>query len=151
MSLVRHASLELDSLEGLELLGPHLNLGGQGFGFVRLLPGQGYPFWHRHEKQVDVYLGLEGEATLLVDDREIPIARGDCVAVAPDAARILGNRGPRPCLLLVTGAPEAPWSAAAEEVLLGHDGAALPGRRLPNWTAAAPPDPAAEGGGPEDL
>jgi uncharacterized cupin superfamily protein len=58
---------------------------------------------HRHERQEEVYLVLEGTLTLLVEGDEHALARGELARVAPEVRRQLVNRGPDRLVLLALG------------------------------------------------
>jgi mannose-6-phosphate isomerase-like protein (cupin superfamily) len=58
---------------------------------------------HRHARQEEVYLVLEGTLTLLVESEESVLERGELVRVAPDLRRQLVNRGPERLVLLALG------------------------------------------------
>src|SRR6476646_9739290 len=58
---------------------------------------------HRHERQEEVYLVLEGELTLLIEGEEMTLAQGELIRVAPALRRQLVNVGPRPLVLLALG------------------------------------------------
>ncbi|HEX2503637.1 MAG TPA: cupin domain-containing protein [Miltoncostaeaceae bacterium] len=59
---------------------------------------------HRHERQEEVYLVLEGTLTLEVEASEQDLARGTLARVGPEVRRRLINRGPEPCVVLAIGA-----------------------------------------------
>jgi quercetin dioxygenase-like cupin family protein len=71
---------------------------------------------HRHARQEEVYLVLEGTLTLGVEGNEETVARGELVRVAPSVRRQLVNRGPDRLVLLALG-------GATEHV--GRDGEAF--------------------------
>ena len=58
---------------------------------------------HRHERQEEVYLVLEGTLTLLVEGEEQALERGELVRVAPAVRRQLVNRGPERLVMLALG------------------------------------------------
>ena len=58
---------------------------------------------HRHGRQEEVYLVLEGTLTLLVEAEEHVLERGELVRVAPEVRRQLVNRGPERLVLLALG------------------------------------------------
>jgi mannose-6-phosphate isomerase-like protein (cupin superfamily) len=58
---------------------------------------------HRHERQEEVYVVLEGELTLLVEGEEQVLAPGTLVRVGPQARRQLVNAGSEPLRLLALG------------------------------------------------
>jgi mannose-6-phosphate isomerase-like protein (cupin superfamily) len=59
---------------------------------------------HRHERQEEVYLVMEGTLTLEVEGSEQDLARGTLARVAPEVRRRLLNRGPGLCVVLALGA-----------------------------------------------
>jgi uncharacterized cupin superfamily protein len=58
---------------------------------------------HRHERQEEVYLVLEGELTLIVDGAEHRLGPGTLARVGPQPRRQLVNRGPDRLVLLALG------------------------------------------------
>lgn len=58
---------------------------------------------HRHERQEEVYLVLEGTLTLIVEGEPIDLEEGELVRVAPEPKRQLVNRGPGRLVLLALG------------------------------------------------
>ncbi len=58
---------------------------------------------HRHERQEEVYLVLEGTLTLLVEREESVLGQGELVRVGPESRRQLVNRGPERLVLLALG------------------------------------------------
>jgi uncharacterized cupin superfamily protein len=73
-----------------------------GMNLIVLQPGQRGRI-HRHERQEEVYLVLEGTLTLLVEREGSVLARGELVRVAPEVRRQLVNRGPQRLVLLALG------------------------------------------------
>ncbi|MEA2394005.1 MAG: hypothetical protein QOJ82_1896 [Solirubrobacteraceae bacterium] len=59
---------------------------------------------HRHGRQEEVYVVLEGTLTLSVEGEEQELGRGELVRVAPGVRRQLLNRGDEPLVLLAIGA-----------------------------------------------
>ncbi len=76
---------------------------------------------HRHERQEEVYLVLEGTLTLLVEGEEQLLERGELIRVGPELRRQLVNRGPGRVVVLALG--------GAEE----HNG--RDGMAYPDWDA----------------
>src|SRR3954451_20981119 len=70
---------------------------------------------HRHERQEEVYLVLDGTLSLLIEGEETTVGRGELIRVGPDVRRQLVNRGPGPVRLLALGGGR------------GHGGRAGPG------------------------
>jgi quercetin dioxygenase-like cupin family protein len=79
-------------------------LGVTSFGLnqIVLRPGQRGRI-HRHERQEEVYLVLDGTLTLFVEGDERTLERGELIRVAPDVRRQLVNRGPGDVHLLALG------------------------------------------------
>jgi quercetin dioxygenase-like cupin family protein len=58
---------------------------------------------HRHKRQEEVYVVLEGTMTLMVEGEPNEYRVGDLVRVAPEVRRQLVNRGPAALRLLALG------------------------------------------------
>lgn len=103
-------------------------LGVSTFGInqIVLQPGQRLRI-HRHHRQEEVYLVLEGRLTLAVEARETALEPGELMRVAPDVRRQLINRGPARVVLIALGADGE------------HDG--RDGQAFTSWeeTTGAPP------------
>ena len=91
---------------------------------------------HKHAKQEEVYLVLEGTLSLSIEGVERDMVQGELVRVAPEIRRQIINRGPGRLAILAMG-------AAGDHV--GRDGTAYV-----SWdaTTGAPPQ---ETPLPEDL
>jgi uncharacterized cupin superfamily protein len=92
---------------------------------------------HAHEHQEEVYLVLEGELTLVLEDGEHSVKREGLVRVPADVRRQLVNRGPERLVLLALG-------GAGEHV--GRDG-----RAWESWDEGGPGRPPQEVPLPDDL
>jgi uncharacterized cupin superfamily protein len=79
-------------------------LGVTSFGMnqIVLRPGQRGRI-HRHERQEEVYLVLDGTLSLVVEGEETALSRGDLMRVAPGLRRQLVNRGPGSVSVLALG------------------------------------------------
>jgi uncharacterized cupin superfamily protein len=108
--------LDLDSQERFSALRRQLGVTTFGMNLIVLQPGQRGRI-HRHERQEEVYLVLDGTLTLVVEGEDSTLERGELVRVAPDLRRQLVNRGPGRLALLALG-------GAGEHV--GRDGLAYP-------------------------
>jgi uncharacterized cupin superfamily protein len=104
-------------------------LGVTTFGMNQMVlePGQRGRI-HRHERQEEVYLVLEGTLTLIVEREEHVVGSGEIVRVGPELRRQLVNRGPERVLMIALG--------GAEEHQ-GRDGMAYP-----DWDATEAVSPA---------
>lgn len=66
-----------------------LELKSVALGLINLPPNEGYTFTHRHRKQEEVYLVIEGSGSILVDDDLLELNKGDAIRVSPEARRAL--------------------------------------------------------------
>lgn len=58
---------------------------------------------HRHGRQEEVYVVLEGALDLVIEGETTELGRGDIVRVGPEVRRQLVNRGPSRVVLLALG------------------------------------------------
>ena len=93
------AHLDRDTRERFVPLRRQLGVRTFGMNQIVLQPRQRGRI-HRHERQEEVYLVLEGELTLLVEGEEMTLRQGELIRVAPALRRQLVNVGPRPLILL---------------------------------------------------
>lgn len=103
-------------------------LGVSSFGMNQIVlhPGQRGRI-HRHLRQEEVYLVLEGRLTLLLEGEATEVEEGEVIRVAPQVRRQLVNRGPGRLVLLALG-------GAGEHQ--GRDGEAFG-----DWTDKSPVPP----------
>jgi uncharacterized cupin superfamily protein len=99
---VSFAQLEIAEGDRFQQLRRQLGVSSFGLNAIALAPGQCGRI-HRHERQEEVYLVLEGELSLLVEGEEHRLGEGALARVAPDVKRQLVNRRPRRVLLLALG------------------------------------------------
>lgn len=92
---------------------------------------------HRHERQEEVYLVLEGELTLLIEGEPHTLGEGELVRVGPAVRRQLTNRSDSDLLILALG-------GAGEHQ--GRDG-----RAWADWDEGGEGRPPQEVPLPEDL
>jgi len=95
-------SLDLEGEDRFQRLRQELGLSSFGLNLLRLRPGQGSRI-HRHSRQEEAYLVLEGTLTLQVEDGRRELAKGDLARVAPDVRRQLSNRTSEPLHVLAIG------------------------------------------------
>jgi len=132
---VSYARLEMGGTERFVPLRQQLGVTSFGMNLMLLHAGARGRI-HRHAKQEEVYLVLEGTLSLSIEGVERDLGAGELVRVAPEVRRQLINRGPARLVVLALG-------AAGEHV--GRDGTAFA-----SWDAkdGAPPQ---ETPLPEDL
>jgi uncharacterized cupin superfamily protein len=96
------ARITADTEERFVPLRRQLGVTTFGMNLIVLQPGQRGRI-HRHARQEEVYLVLEGMLTLLVERDETVLEHGELVRVAPNLRRQLVNRGPERLVLLALG------------------------------------------------
>lgn len=122
--------LDLDADERFVRLRRDLGVSTFGMNLLLFGPGQRLRV-HRHERQEEAYLVLEGTLTLVLEGEERALERWDMARVAPNVRRQLVNKGPgRLAVLALGGATE-------------HDG--RDGRAYHSWEETG------EGNSPQDV
>src|SRR5215216_4027635 len=99
------ATLDRDGAERFQALRRELGVSSFGLNLIRLRPRERGRI-HRHKRQEEVYLVLEGTLTLGVEGEERELPLGSLARVAPSVRRQLSNRGNERLLLLAIGAAE---------------------------------------------
>ena len=99
---VTRARLEPASKDRFLTLRRELGVTTFGINQMALQPGQRGRI-HRHQRQEEVYLVLEGTLTLIVEGQTSDVGEGELVRVAPSVRRQLVNRGPERLVLLAVG------------------------------------------------
>lgn len=94
--------LDPDTSERFLPLRRQLGVSSFGMNQIVLQPGQRGRI-HRHQRQEEVYLVLEGTLTLLLEGEESDLVQGEVIRVAPEVRRQLVNRGPGRLVLLALG------------------------------------------------
>ena len=98
-------ALDPDGEDRFQRLRAALGISTFGLNLLRFRPGQGSRI-HRHERQEEAYLVLEGTLTLQFEDETRELGRGELARVAPDVRRQLWNRTGEPLLVLAMGGAE---------------------------------------------
>jgi len=88
-------------------LGKQLEAGGLGARLWRLRPGQASTK-HRHQRQEELYVLLEGRGRIRVGEEALELGPLDALLVEPDAVRQVFNDTDAEALWLVVGAPPEP-------------------------------------------
>jgi uncharacterized cupin superfamily protein len=94
--------LDLDAGERFVSLRRALGVSSFGMNLMLLEPGQQGRI-HRHQRQEEVYLVLEGVLTLAIEGEEHDLGRGELARVGPEVRRQLLNRGPERTAVLALG------------------------------------------------
>jgi uncharacterized cupin superfamily protein len=99
---VTFAAVDPDAGERFQSLRRELGVESFGMNLISLEPRQRGRI-HRHERQEEVYLVLEGELTLVVEGEEHRLGQGRLARVGPSTRRQLVNRGSERVVLLALG------------------------------------------------
>lgn len=100
------ARLDPDSPERFVGLRSQLGVSSFGLNQMILQPGQRGRI-HRHERQEEVYLVLEGELTVMIEGEEETLGEGELIRVAPEVRRqLLNASGQRVVFVAIGGAGE---------------------------------------------
>jgi mannose-6-phosphate isomerase-like protein (cupin superfamily) len=126
--------LDPDTEERFLPLGRQLGVSSFGCNQIVLQPGQRGRI-HRHQRQEEVYLVLEGTLTILLEGEASELGQGELIRVAPEIRRQLVNRGPGRLVLLALGGAEEHRGRDGEAFGAWSDEAPVPPQEL-----AMPPD-----------
>src|SRR5690242_16544556 len=99
---VTRARLQSDTHERFVRLRAELGVSSFGLNQIVLQSGQRGRI-HRHLRQEEVYLVLEGTLSLVVEGEELELGTGELVRVPAELRRQLVNRGPGRLSLLALG------------------------------------------------
>ncbi|MBV0922952.1 cupin domain-containing protein [Halomicroarcula limicola] len=90
---------------GLHLLRDELNCENVGVSVLDCEPGwSGKPHDHSDDGQEEVYVLVDGEATVTVDGDDVAMSAGDALRIEPDAKREIRN-GETESQFVLVGAP----------------------------------------------
>ena len=81
-----------------------LELENSGISYFRISPNFRQPFGHRHARQEEVYVLVNGGARIKIEAAIVELTAWDAVRVSPETARSL-EAGPEGAEVLVFGAP----------------------------------------------
>jgi mannose-6-phosphate isomerase-like protein (cupin superfamily) len=89
---------------GLHFLRGALDCANLGMSVLDVDAGwSGKPHDHADEGHEEVYVLVEGEATVTVDDETVSMSAGDALRVDPEATRRI--EAAEPCVFVIGGAP----------------------------------------------
>jgi quercetin dioxygenase-like cupin family protein len=128
------ARLKPDAADRFTPLRRELGVSTFGMNQIVLAPGQRGRI-HRHQRQEEVYLVLEGTLTLLLEGEPTDLHEGELIRVAPAIRRQLVNRGPGRLVLLALGGAAEHQGRDGEAFTTWSDEHPVPPQELP-----MPPD-----------
>jgi len=123
---------DIDAATLLQPLKSDLGLEAVGVSLSRVEPGMGYPFFHAHKAQEEIFICLNGSGTMLVGDEEITMQPGDFLRISADVPRAVGNRTSEACTFLILGAMP-PEKYKGEGMFLIDDGIEMHDK-VPDWS-----------------
>ncbi len=126
--------LDFETRERFVALRRALGITSFGINQMVLAPGQRGRI-HRHDRQEEVYLVLEGQLTLFIEREPTELARGELIRVGPHVRRQLVNRGPDRVVLIALGGEGEHNGRDAEAFTSWEDSAGAPPQEVP-----LPPD-----------
>jgi len=94
------------SLEGKLFLGDLLGLSSMEISLNKNSAGTGVNFFHRHLKHEEVYIFINGQGEMMIDDEILEVKEGSIVKIKPEAKRSWWNTGDTDLTYLVLQAPE---------------------------------------------
>jgi len=122
--------LDPDSPERFVSLRRALGVTTFGINQMVLQPGQRMRI-HRHERQEEVYLVLEGTLTVSIEAQETELGQGELIRVAPQVRRQLVNRGTSRVVLIALGADGEHEGRDAEAFTSWDDQTGAPPKDVP--------------------
>lgn len=107
-------------------------LGVTSFGIneMVLAPGQRTRI-HRHGRQEEVFLVLEGELTMAIEGEEEKLGEGELIRVAPSVRRQLTNAGPEKLIVLALGGHGEHQGRDGEAFASWEDAEGAPPQEIP--------------------
>ena len=96
--------LPLGKVKERQFLARAMGCKAVGISLMRLKPGEGASYVHRHKVQEEVFVVLKGTGTLQLDGRRHKVPEGTVVRVGPTVYRAMGNTSRRDVVYMILGA-----------------------------------------------
>ena len=87
MSAFSKAHFDFEQLPFLTNPRKQLDTTALALGLIKIPPGKGYTFTHKHREQEEVYIVIEGKGVILIDGELHEMGRGDIFRVGAEARR----------------------------------------------------------------
>ena len=81
------------SIPGKLFLREKLGLNSMEVSINKDAPGEGMPFFHRHNENEEVYIFIGGKGEMIIDNNRFDVEEGSVVSVQPEADRSWRNTG----------------------------------------------------------
>jgi quercetin dioxygenase-like cupin family protein len=106
-----HTILHSDDIEksgNWLLVRRSLDLNSFGLNMVDIAPGETIPEHDETERdQEEVFLALQGDATIVIDGDDHDLAEGTFARLGPEVTRTVANNGSETIRILIASAPRA--------------------------------------------
>ncbi len=132
--------LDPDTTERFVALRRALGVTSFGINQIVLQPGQRMRI-HRHARQEEVYLVLEGRLTLIIEGEPTELEQDELIRVAPQVRRQLVNPGPGRVLLLALGGAVEHDGRDGEAFVTWEQQTGAPPQEVPLPADLAPGEP----------
>jgi len=124
---------DIDAATLLQPLKSDLGLEAVGVSLARMEPGMGYPYFHAHKEQEEIFICLKGTGTIIVGDEEVSVKAGDFMRISADVPRAIGNKTSEACTFLILGALPPERYKGEEGMFLISDGIEMHDK-VPDWS-----------------
>ncbi len=132
--------LDPDTTERFVALRRALGVTSFGINQIVLQPGQRMRI-HRHARQEEVYLVLEGRLTLIIEGEPTELEQDELIRVAPQVRRQLVNPGPGRVVLLALGGAAQHDGRDGEAFVTWEQQTGAPPQEVPLPADLAPGEP----------
>ncbi len=132
--------LDPDTTERFVALRRALGVTSFGINQIVLQPGPRMRI-HRHARQEEVYLVLEGRLTLIIEGEPTELEQDELIRVAPQVRRQLVNPGPGRVLLLALGGAAQHDGRDGEAFVTWEQQTGAPPQEVPLPADLAPGEP----------
>jgi len=124
---------DIDAATLLQPLKSDLGLEAVGVSLARMEPGMGYPYFHAHKEQEEIFICLKGTGTIIVGEEEVSVKAGDFMRISADVPRAIGNKTSEACTFLILGALPPERYKGEEGMFLISDGIEMHDK-VPDWS-----------------
>lgn len=101
---------KVPTTSGKCFLKERMNLTGMEVSLNVLSPGDGIPFYHKHQDNEELYIFIKGRGQFQVDGKVFDVKEGSVVRVAPEGVRAFRNHSEEDLYFIVVQAREGCFS-----------------------------------------